>query len=1108
MAVGMSAMLLAALIPAAASARAPFGDARHKPNVDLTKADLDALPSRRDANRVVTVVLELQGRPVALHQGEALEAGRELSEAEKHNLRAPLANRQGVLRSQLRATGARILGSYTDTYNGIKIRVRAGELRRIAAMHGVVGVHPVAIHHLENANTDRYLRAPQTWTSPGFTGNGVSVAVIDSGINYYHRNFAGAGPVAFAADNGLVREPGTFPTAKVVKGYDFVGDDYNPSDDLTTNDDPQPDRDPLDCKDPASPNVQHGSHVAGTAAGTGVLANGSTYSGPYTQAAFDSTNFRIAPGVAPEASLMAYRVFGCDGGSDLVLDAIERAVRDGADVINMSLGSLWGNPTDPSATATDNAVEAGVVVVTSAGNSAASAYITGSPGTATRSISVAALDADPTFPSVVLDMPTGADISGINANGDTNDFPVTGAINVFVNDPVTPCDPDTGEGCEESGTHPDSYTYNGYVAGQIPVVFRGNGARVDRAKQGDAQGAPAVIMVNNSASLPPFEGPISGVDIPFIGVSQADGPRFTTDEGGNVTITAGPELANENYRHRAPFSSGGPGRLDHEIKPDVIAPGVGTFSTDGATANQGKSLSGTSMASPSIAGLAALVLEAHPTWSPKFIKGAIVGSANANAITPYEVRLHGAGVPLATRATRTTSMARADNGSASLAFGYEPRLAAYSEALDFSLWNKSASAVTYNLSNTFNGDAHGATVNVSPSSVTVAPNSRADITVTLSLDAADLAALPSFASGRTFMGWTGLPSYVNADEFGQLFTDLPTVAGAIVADPVATGPNHFDVRVPWLLLPRGASNVVDGVKSGYSTEANGSSRRTVQVKNNGLHSGLADVFAWGIDDGGNEGLRGIDIRVAGVQSHPLRRCFGEDPPNTWPGGPDDRCLVFAVNFWGQWNAASENEVDIYIDLDGDGDPIEGTGYEYLIAGFDMGEILGIFEGVYGAFIIDLSDDSLVDFWFASAPTNSSTVLLAVPASEIGLPKGPTTQGVNGDFEDTEFAYHVEAFLYADDNPIDFPPFDIAHTGNQPSNGRLDARYDAWDPAVSSGNRTVLDPGEKTTFTLRVDPDRFRPREGHKGWLLVSQDDGNGEHQANTIPVGDPRPPFE
>jgi hypothetical protein len=515
------------------------------------------------------------------------------------------------------------------------------------------------------------------------------------------------------------------------------------------------------------------------------------------------------------------------------------------------------------------------------------------------------------------------------------------------------------------------------------------------------------------------------------------------------------------------------------------------------------------MASPSIAGLAALVVEAHPTWAPKFIKGAIVGSADAGRITPYDVRLHGAGVPLATRATRTTSLARAANGAASLAFGYEPRSSAYSETQDFTLWNKSGSAVTYNLSNTFNGDVHGASVTISPSSVTVPANSRRDISVTLSLDAADLAALPSFQSDRDFLFWSDVPSYVNADEFGQLYTDLPTVAGAIVADPVATGPNHFDVRVPYLLLPRGASNVVDGVKSGYSTQANGLSRRTVQVKNNknnGLHSGVADVYAWGIDDGGNEGLRGIDIRVAGVQTLPLEACVGDEPPDYLP--EDDRCLVFAVNFWGQWNAASENEIDILIDLDGDGDPIEGTGYEYLIAGFDTGEILGFAEGVYSAFIVDLSDGSLVDFWFASAPTNSSTVLLAVPASEIGLPKGPAAQGGNGDFGETEFAYHVEAFLYADDNPIDFPPFDIAHTGLQPSNGRLDARYDAFDPAISNGNWSELAPGEKDTFTFRVDPDRFRPREGHKGWLLVSQDDRNGEYQADTIPVGDPRPPFE
>ena len=120
----------------------------------------------------------------------------------------------------------------------------------------------------------------------------------------------------------------------------------------------------------------------GTAAGEGVLSNGSTFTGPYTATTVSGNTWKIGPGVAPQATLYAYRVFGCAGSSDLVVDAINKAVFDGVDVINMSLGAPFGRDDTADAIATNNAVRAGVVVVTSAGNEGHNAYMAGSPGTA------------------------------------------------------------------------------------------------------------------------------------------------------------------------------------------------------------------------------------------------------------------------------------------------------------------------------------------------------------------------------------------------------------------------------------------------------------------------------------------------------------------------------------------------------------------------------------------------------------------------------------------------------------------------------------------------------------------------------------------------------
>ena len=153
-----------------------------------------------------------------------------------------------------------------------------------------------------------YIGAPQAWQNTGKTGKGVKIAVIDTGVDYTHANFGGPGtPAAFTGNNGTIIEPGTFPTAKVIGGWDFVGDDYDSDSSDPAKTIPHPDPDPLDCNG-------HGSHVAGTAAGFGILSNGEQYKGAYNASTY-SNSFTIGPGVAPNAKILAYRVFGCTGSA-------------------------------------------------------------------------------------------------------------------------------------------------------------------------------------------------------------------------------------------------------------------------------------------------------------------------------------------------------------------------------------------------------------------------------------------------------------------------------------------------------------------------------------------------------------------------------------------------------------------------------------------------------------------------------------------------------------------------------------------------------------------------------------------------------------------------
>src|SRR5258708_14687269 len=141
-----------------------------------------------------------------------------------------------------------------------------------------------------------------------------------------------------------------------------------------------PERTPMDC-------TGQGSHTAGTAAGFGVLSDGSEFRGPYNATAISSHTWNVGPGVAPGADIYAYRVFGCTGSSNIVALAINKAVADGVNVISMSLGSDFGSTDDPTSVAAQNAFNSGIAVIASAGNAGSGAYAVVSPSTTNACIS-------------------------------------------------------------------------------------------------------------------------------------------------------------------------------------------------------------------------------------------------------------------------------------------------------------------------------------------------------------------------------------------------------------------------------------------------------------------------------------------------------------------------------------------------------------------------------------------------------------------------------------------------------------------------------------------------------------------------------------------------
>src|SRR5262249_23898688 len=272
-------------------------------------------PASLAGDRRATVILKLDGASVGQRAAEARKQGTELTAAEKASIRAGLVGRQQALERQVQALGGQIQFDYQDAYNGVAASVALKDLAAVTRLPGVVARYPSRSFERHNTAGVQYIGANTAWADTGLTGQGVKIGVLDTGIDYYHANFGGTdGAAKFAADNSTIIEPGSFPTAKVAGGTDFVGDAYNEGSNDPAVKTPRPDPDPLDCNG-------HGSHTAGTAAGFGVLSDGTTYGGPYDDTTY-SNSFRIGPGVAPQATLYGYRVFGCEGStSETVLVA-------------------------------------------------------------------------------------------------------------------------------------------------------------------------------------------------------------------------------------------------------------------------------------------------------------------------------------------------------------------------------------------------------------------------------------------------------------------------------------------------------------------------------------------------------------------------------------------------------------------------------------------------------------------------------------------------------------------------------------------------------------------------------------------------------------------
>jgi subtilisin family serine protease len=224
-------------------------------------------------NAPVTVVAEVSGDPVAVAEADAPQP---LTASQKQQRKDQLKQQQAPVVDQVRALGGTVLGTYQSAYNGIKLRIPAGKIPALKDVPGVVAVHSVTPMKPDNTRGVPLIGAPAVWDGvAGLHGENIKIAVIDTGIDYTHADFGGPGtPQAYAAAHAAEAapaDPALFgpAAAKVKGGVDLVGDSYNADPNSPDYQPvPHPDPNPLDCNG-------HGTHVAGTAAGFGVLADGS-----------------------------------------------------------------------------------------------------------------------------------------------------------------------------------------------------------------------------------------------------------------------------------------------------------------------------------------------------------------------------------------------------------------------------------------------------------------------------------------------------------------------------------------------------------------------------------------------------------------------------------------------------------------------------------------------------------------------------------------------------------------------------------------------------------------------------------------------------------------
>ena len=631
----------------------------------------------------------LNGAPLATYEKTRPAKGKKIdfSSSTVKSYRAQLSALRNDFKRWLRANapGARVNGEFDLALNGVSVELNGNQLGTLRSAPMVVAAEYEGLYRpLGHADPDLSLvHALEAWNAGGGAGGakgaGVKVAVVDTGIDATHPCFDGMGDSTASE----------LTNNKVISAAVFYM--KNQRDKLT----------PTDVNG-------HGTHVSGTIA-----------CDEHTPATVSGVTLPYEPsGVAPLAQLGNFNVFPGEvdnARSEDIVDALEAAFEQGFDVANMSLGGASSGFNDLLAMAVDNLDQGGMVIAVAAGNSGPGFSTIESPGKAARALTAGAYTVGH---FVGAELRVGGNTYGA-ATGDfeTVEHDLTAPLGVVL----------SGTSLSTACTALPA----GSLTGKIAVVSRGTCTFSEKIRSAQDAGAVAAIVVNNVGGDPTAMG-LGGIanepTIPAYMVALANREALIAANGQSATITAAMayfDTGNDNIM--AGFSSQGPTDVDFRVKPDVAAPGVNVLSSQPASACDTPPcwafFQGTSMATPHLAGIAAVVRGQHPSWSAAEVRSAIVNTADQGVLktssaTAIESNMNIIGTGRANALSATTAKIALE--PVSVSFGAVPSGAGQSSSRTISVSSLGGSATSAQVVDTTgDGVTYGATLSGNTITVTM-----------------------------------------------------------------------------------------------------------------------------------------------------------------------------------------------------------------------------------------------------------------------------------------------------------------------------------------------------------------------------------------------------